>query len=375
MEFLNYLFNNIPLFSISFVVIFLAIRNLPIRKRESIYFIVFTALVIYLSIAIYLERYEASLGKAQLATLFTTSGYIVRPILLYIFCLLTNMEKKRSKYFYIFWALPLVINLFIYLLPLMFASSALSKVVFYYELQADGTALFTRGGALNFTAHVISAAYLSLLVYVSTLRLHGKHRRDAFVISLCIFFIVATVVVEVITGRNDLLNIICEICALANYIFINSINSSKDILTGLYDRRTFYEDVRRYKKQINGIIQIDMNGLKYLNDNYGHEEGDKALNSVAYIFRSSIHKETMFAYRLSGDEFVILMIQGEKEHFDSSIELIKKKIKESDYSIALGDYFIEKNSDISFEEAMRKSEHLMYLDKQKFYLSKLDPHR
>ena len=81
--------------------------------------------------------------------------------------------------------------------------------------------------------------------------------------------------------RNDLLNIVCEICAAINYIFIMTVNSSRDPLTKLYDRRTYLEDVSRYKNIINGLIAIDMNELKFVNDNYGHQEGDKALATMA----------------------------------------------------------------------------------------------
>ena len=55
---------------------------------------------------------------------------------------------------------------------------------------------------------------------------------------------------ETLTGRNDLLNIVCDICAMVNYIHIISVTSSKDPLTNLYDRRAYYDDVARYKNSI-----------------------------------------------------------------------------------------------------------------------------
>lgn len=365
--FLDYLVSNIPLFCLSFVVIFLAVRNFKFRRKESIYFIVFTALVIYLSVAVYLERLEASFGHVVSATFFTTSGYIVRPILLFIFCLLANADKKRSYVFYLAWISPIIINLAVYLLPLFFNTSV-ANVVFYYELQADGSAKFMRGGIINFFAHVVSLAYLLLLVYVSTMRFYGKHRRDAMVLSLCVIFISATVIAEVVTGRNDLLNVVCEICAIINYIFITSVNTSKDALTNLYDRKTFYEDSTRYKDKINGIIQMDMNGLKHLNDSLGHQAGDNALFEVSNIFDNCLYKETMFAYRLSGDEFIILMIQGKEEELLTVVKRIKERMESSIYSIAIGYCYIEKNSKIDFREAMIISEKMMYEDKNKYYL-------
>lgn len=366
-DFLDYVVSNIPLFCVCFIVIFLAFRNFKVRRKESIYFLVFTTLVIYLSFAVALERDFARVGNAAAATIFTTSGYIVRPVLLYVFCLLANMERKRRKLFYYAWAAPLLVNFIIYLFPLFFGVPGISTVVFSYQPGPNGTVVFTRGGPLNFFSHIVSIAYLILLIYVSILRFNGKHRRDGMVIALCVIFILATVTAEVLTGRNDLLNIVCEICALINYIFITSINTSRDVLTNLYDRRTFYEDSQRYNGKINGIIQIDMNGLKRLNDEFGHNVGDTALNEVAKIFDESLHKDTMFAYRLSGDEFVILMIQGKKEYLERTVNQIKSLMDATHYSVAIGSYFIDKDDDIDFKVAMKKAEELMYKDKERFY--------
>ena len=261
------------------------------------------------------------------------------------------------------------INFIVYLLPLFFGVPGISKVVFYYSMNDDGTASFIRGTPLNFFSHIISVFLLALLVYVGTLRFHGKHRRDGLVVIICVAIILITVLVEVLTGRNDLLNVVCGICAMINYIFIMSVNTSRDPLTNLYDRRTYYEDLSRYKNLINGIIQIDMNELKYLNDHYGHGVGDSALNELARIFESCSDETTMCVYRLSGDEFLILMFQGRQEILAHTVYQIKEKLRESTYSAAVGYYFIDKdNKQITFEEAMREAEKLMYKDKADYYL-------
>ncbi len=101
-------------------------------------------------------------------------------------------------------------------------------------------------------------------------------------------------------------------------------------------RKTFYDDVSRHESSINGVIQIDMNGLKYLNDNFGHDAGDIALKEIAKVFEKCIDKKTMIPYRMSGDEFVILMIGGTKEKLDNVVEVIRQKVLETPYSIAIG---------------------------------------
>lgn len=366
-ELLRYFANNIPLFSICIVMLFIAIRNFKLRKKESAYFIVFNAILLALSLVVEMEKYSQKMGYVMVGTIFTSLGYILRPSLLVVFILLANMDFKRSKTFYYVTGIPLLAIIVIYTLPLFTFVPALKTLVFYYQGNEDGTASFVRGTFLNFASHLISLFYLGILVYVSTMRFHGKHRRDGLVLIICVIIIFITVLTEVLTGRSDLLNIVCGICMMINYIFILSINTSRDPLTNLYDRRTYYEDVARYKGLVNGIIQVDMNGLKYVNDNFGHNSGDQALLAIANSLEKSTRREDMCAYRLSGDEFLVLMYQGKKETLEETVSAIKKMMKETKYYIAIGYCFIENGENITFEEAMKKSEELMYDDKTDFY--------
>lgn len=111
-----------------------------------------------------------------------------------------------------------------------------------------------------------------------------------------------------------------------------------------------------------------MNELKYLNDNFGHEAGDNALVTLADIFENSINSSTMCVYRLSGDEFLILMYQGKKDSLDNVYNLIKSRMTETEYSIAMGSYQYEKDSGVTYKEALKKDEELMYKDKERHYL-------
>ena len=367
MNFANYFANNVPLFCLCAVMIYLSFRNIKIRRKESILFLVFTTIVVFLSVVVAIEKYSQRVDLPVLGTIFTFLGYIFRPVLLYIFILLANMEQKRTRRFYLVLGIPLIANLIIYIFPLFIGVDGVSKLVFYYQSNGNGTASFIRGSFLNFSSHFVCGLYLLALVYVSTLRFHGKHRRDGLVLVLCVFIIVITVTTEMLADRNDLLNIVCEICAMINYIFIISVNSSKDPLTSLYDRRTYYEDISRFKDLVNGIVQIDMNELKFLNDNYGHEAGDVALAELASIFEESVNKSTMCVYRLSGDEFLILMYQGKKEDLERAVKMIKEKVDQSNYSAAIGAYYYEKDEHISYKDALKKAEVIMYKDKDDHY--------
>ena len=367
MDVSNFFASNISLFSICLVLILISIRNFKVRKKESVYFLIFTGILLILSVVVVMEQYASVTGNIYLATIFTSIGYAARPVLILIFILLANMNEKRSIWYYRVFIGLLCINALVYVIPWFFNVPYMSTIVFHYEL-VDEKAVFQYGGFLNYTSHAIALFFLVVLIYFSIASFQGKHRRDGIVLILCGLIILATVITEMVTKRTDLLNIISGICIMIDYIFIISINASRDPLTHLYDRRTYYEDLTKYQNLINGIIHLDMNELKYYNDNYGHEAGDEALVSLANIFTSSIVSKNMCAYRLSGDEFLILMFQGKKEQLDEVVNNIKEQLSTSKYSAAMGSYFIEKGDNTTFDEAMKKAEMLMYKDKNDYYI-------
>ena len=85
---------------------------------------------------------------------------------------------------------------------------------------------------------------------------------------------------------------------------------------------------RRYKRPLS-MVMIDMDGLKTINDTYGHPAGDAALKLVADVIRSHIRRVDMPA-RFGGDEFVILLPEVELELAVKIAERICDKIRPSE---------------------------------------------
>lgn len=85
--------------------------------------------------------------------------------------------------------------------------------------------------------------------------------------------------------------------------------SYHDALTGLYNRRFYEEEIKRLDTDRNlpiSIIVGDVNGLKLINDAFGHEKGDELLRKAALIIQSACRTDDIVA-RWGGDEFVILL--------------------------------------------------------------------
>jgi diguanylate cyclase (GGDEF)-like protein/putative nucleotidyltransferase with HDIG domain len=100
--------------------------------------------------------------------------------------------------------------------------------------------------------------------------------------------------------------------------------SYHDQLTGLYNRRYFEEELRRYDVERNyplAIIMADVNGLKFTNDTFGHQLGDLLLIAIADSLRQCTRKDEIIA-RLGGDEFVMLLPHTDLEKAEIIINRI-----------------------------------------------------
>lgn len=145
--------------------------------------------------------------------------------------------------------------------------------------------------------------------------------------------------------------------------------SYHDQLTGLYNRRYFEEELRRLDNPRNlpmSIIMGDVNGLKLINDAFGHQIGDNLLEQIGEIISSSIRGNDIAA-RWGGDEFVILMPNSGEDASNVLIKRIQEKVNKarleySKLSISFGTETKNKK-----EEDIRKlfssAEVLMYQNK------------
>ena len=108
--------------------------------------------------------------------------------------------------------------------------------------------------------------------------------------------------------------------------------SFHDILTGLYNRSFFEEELKRLdsKRQTPlSIIIGDINGLKIVNDTFGHQRGDRLLVDAAAILTKACRKEDIIC-RFGGDEFAILLPKTKKEIAVRICNRIRKVCQETD---------------------------------------------
>jgi diguanylate cyclase (GGDEF)-like protein/PAS domain S-box-containing protein len=146
-----------------------------------------------------------------------------------------------------------------------------------------------------------------------------------------------------------------------------------DELTGLYNRRGFLTLAKQQLKMADrakmrmALLFADYNGLKQINDTFGHPEGDRALIEVAQVFRETFRESDIIA-RLGGDEFVVLAL----ETVDDSAEVIATRLQQKlearnakgdlryKLSLSLGMAHYNPESPCSVEELIAWADRSMY---------------
>lgn len=141
--------------------------------------------------------------------------------------------------------------------------------------------------------------------------------------------------------------------------------SYEDTLTGLYNRNKFNVMMRyvHYSEDTSlGVACFDINGLKMVNDRYGHRAGDDLIRRTArHISRYFRHS----SYRIGGDEFAVIEKGPAKEDFTDRILRACEDMKKDKIHIAMGYSWRASRGNVvqQFDEA----DHNMYRDKREYY--------
>lgn len=149
--------------------------------------------------------------------------------------------------------------------------------------------------------------------------------------------------------------------------------SYHDFLTGMYNRRYFEMMLDTMDEPIHyplGLFMMDINGLKILNDAFGHLVGDEALRKFAKVIKES-HRRGISA-RIGGDEFIILLPNTtveEMEEIKESItdEISGMRIENIALTFSIG-YALRESKDCDIQEIFKTAENEMY--KKKVYEGK-----
>lgn len=162
---------------------------------------------------------------------------------------------------------------------------------------------------------------------------------------------------------------------LQQYIeYINGL-AYRDALTGIKNNTAYQDAAKRLEEQIRSgqpdfaVIVFDINGLKYVNDTYGHDFGDMLIIDSCRIICRSFKKSPV--YRIGGDEFVAIL-EGDdyvrysellQEFEDNIIEVNKITREDCQISIARGIAVYSPETDLVFANVFKRADDAMYQNK------------
>ncbi|MEG0330560.1 MAG: diguanylate cyclase [Longicatena sp.] len=149
-----------------------------------------------------------------------------------------------------------------------------------------------------------------------------------------------------------------------------------DLLTGLANRRRFYEVLQTYEDCYKkdgtdfSVIFLDMDNFKHVNDVYGHKGGDELLQATAKKLLACVDGNE-FVARLGGDEFIIVMAIQDKHCVQKKIEVINEEFKKKiDFAHETYEIYISCGSGIyseikNIDKLMQQADEAMYMNKRK----------
>ena len=149
-----------------------------------------------------------------------------------------------------------------------------------------------------------------------------------------------------------------------------------DGLTGLGNRTAYEDQVKQLDEEIKegnilfSIAVFDLNGLKEINDTYGHGKGDEVIRKAAHLIRTSFPDGK--AYRIGGDEFIVIL-EGPSPYLEMTLEHIRSHGEGISMSAGSAEYHQETDTD--YHMVFNRADVAMYDDKREYYRTHGDRRR
>ncbi len=154
--------------------------------------------------------------------------------------------------------------------------------------------------------------------------------------------------------------------------------ANKDALTGIRNKNAYDKEVQKIEWELEageeqfGVVMIDLNYLKRINDTYGHDKGNAAIKQLCAIVCEVFRHSPVF--RIGGDEFAVILKGQDYQNIEKLVDTFNKEIEEGsrnqnlDYweriSAAIGYALYDKEKDNNFNSVFRRADSAMYLRKK-----------
>lgn len=172
-----------------------------------------------------------------------------------------------------------------------------------------------------------------LYLYMALFVWRNRRRTQPYVLNIFFIFFILPILGMVIQMFESKLyfswtSIVLGI--LAAYIFLETTSAEEDNLTKVYNRHSYELYVRHLMEDRKpfGVILFDLDRFKGINDQFGHDIGDRVLLAFAQALKEVFHTNALVS-RMGGDEFVVVL-RTEEDNIDSYIQEIKDLLRENE---------------------------------------------
>ena len=319
-------------------------------EKRMIHRLVVAIVIIFIySITCYIETY---LGNQEtysvLRPVLSATNYSLVTFILVNIILIVYPEQKM------YLLIPAILNAVLCFLSIQ------TGIVF--TINKDNH--FIRGD-LGYLTYFVNGMYLAYMI-INLFRNKRIQKEDypliIFLALTAILCLIMPLYMEQVALHWFIVTITIDL--LLYYIYLLQQITKRDPLTNLLNRQSYYTDADKYFADITAIIAIDMDGLKEVNDNYGHVAGDVALKTLADCFWKAAHKDQR-VYRIGGDEYTILCLNASEEDVKALILRIKQEVSKTEYACSVG--YSMKTKDSTIDSLYQEADANMYVEKQKYY--------
>lgn len=244
---------------------------------------------------------------------------------------------------------------------------------FVFTIDAD--VVYHRGDLVYLT-FVMPFVYYVVGVIITFLGYYGNGNFLRFPVWTLAFPALGGVAFQAVTPGVSTIHLgvaigLCGVC-----VSIQKEPMFIDSLTGLYNRSYFFYVFSKTKKMRKqgavGVIMLDVNDLKKINDEFGHQQGDIALREAAAILEESIVKGAALI-RFAGDEFIFLIRLSDTDKVNEALNEILDRVskntekfnnrKNAKYQISFAVGSSVKKEDESPDELLARIDKILYRDK------------
>ena len=342
----------------------LASRSQYVNKYKNRYFMY----AVLVNIGVLISEIGINMGEQYnlryLHIIMFSIDYSLAPLLPYCIILMNRKQFKRAEKIIMIPALLVI---------LVAVTSQYTGLLFH----VDEANRYSRG-PFYIGSLAISMFYFIMLAVTSFREYRDADFSEKIYLLAIMFLAFSGIFAQVFIVDIKSMWTTTGISLLLYYTFVLELSNKYDILTGARNRRAFdTHKANLLNEKSYALVVFDINGLKPVNDNLGHERGDKLIMGVADVLIASFF-DVGKVYRIGGDEFCAICDDKNEEQIKEALRNVEQNIMKANrnrkdqltLSVSYGWGIHNAHDTFDYKEVFNTADERMYEMKHEYYKQK-----